>query len=776
LRRILQICIWGDSLSTVAAGCFLMSDSARVFHTPPADLSACDREPIHVPGSIQPHGMLLVLDAATLEVLQASVNVAELTGGKPFLGRPLQDVLPAIGDRMLDAIRGLPGPDQDDGHYLGPLDIGDGKTGAAFHAVGWRQADTLVLELERRGKGRTGSFEDVYPLIRAFVEELRGAETVGALCRLAAKEVRRITGFDRVLVYRFDPHWNGTVVAEDRNDVLPSYLDLRFPASDIPAQARELYRRNRVRLIADADYRPVPIEPAVNPRTGRPLDLTAANLRSVSPVHLEYMRNMGTGASMSFSVMCEGRLWGLISCHNREPRRAPFHVRAACDHIARVFSLQVVAKEREADVGHRMELRAVQIKLLGHMAEEEHFLQGLTRNADDLLSLTNAQGAAIIFGGGVTLLGRTPPEEQVRALAAWLGRRGVEDVFVTDRLAAEMPDGAALKETASGILAIGISQINPDYLIWFRPEVTQTVKWGGDPHKPVDIPPDARIHPRRSFETWKETVSLVSRPWTPGERTAAEELRTAIVNVVLRKAEELAAVSEELKRSNKELEAFSYSVSHDLRAPFRHIVGYAQLLREREGDKLSDRGRHYLESITEAAVAAGTLVDNLLSFAQMGRVALTVSDVPMNLLVQEVVRRFDLDTAGRRIEWRIGDLGSVRGDPNMLRLVLENLIGNAIKFTRGRNPAVIDIGCERRRHEVEFHVRDNGAGFDMAYVGKLFGVFQRLHHTEDFEGTGIGLANVRRIVERHGGRTWAEGAEGVGATFHFTLPLKAGVS
>jgi two-component system, chemotaxis family, sensor kinase Cph1 len=269
-----------------------------------------------------------------------------------------------------------------------------------------------------------------------------------------------------------------------------------------------------------------------------------------------------------------------------------------------------------------------------------------------------------------------------------------------------------------------------------------------------------------------------SLSWSIPEVEAAKDLRASVLGIVLRRAEELAALSEELQRSNKELEAFSYSVSHDLRAPFRHIVGYSNLLKTREGAHLSDKGRHYVDTIIEAAFSAGTLVDNLLSFSQMGRNALNRITGDMNALVEEVRRKAMRDVAeGRRIRWEIAPLGRAYADPFMLRLVIENLLSNALKYARDRPETVIAVGrLPPKDNEAVFFVRDNGVGFDMAYVDKLFGVFQRLHRVEEFEGTGIGLANVRRIVERHGGRTWAEGKLGEGATFYFTLPLRGEAS
>jgi light-regulated signal transduction histidine kinase (bacteriophytochrome) len=625
------------------------------------------------------------------------------------------------------------------------------------------------VEFER-ADGDPGTFDEVYPHVREFLDAVQGTSDVAALTALATREVRRMTGFDRALLYRFDADWNGEVIAEDRNERLPPYLGLRFPASDIPAQARELYRTNRLRLIANANYRATPIEPALNPLTGKPIDLSASVLRAVSPVHLEYMRNMGTMASLSISLMRDGQLWGLIVCHNRDPARVPYHIRTACDFVAQVLSMQLAATEASTLSDRRHQLRTVQNRLLAHMAAADHFIDGLLSHPGDLLALTRAHGAALVVGGAVHLIGETPRMRQVQDLVAWLGSQARQDMVVTDCLAKLMPGGARIKDQASGVIAVSISQLYDSYILWFRPEVIRTVSWGGDPHKRAEVDPSGlRLHPRKSFEAWAETVRLCAAPWNPAEAEAAAELRTAVVDIVLRRAEEMAGLSERLTSINKELEAFSYSVSHDLRAPFRHIVGYAQLLRKFEGEKLSERGARYIETIIESAVSAGTLVDDLLSFSQMGRASLTPVQIDMNALIADE-RRKQVFAQGRGVEWRIGDLAPARADPTMLRLVIQNLLENALKFSRDRDPAVIEVGSLNNGSETVYFVRDNGVGFDQAYVGKLFGVFQRLHRVEEFEGTGIGLANVKRIVERHGGRVWAEGELDKGATFFFALP------
>lgn len=732
----------------------------------PLDLSTCASEPIRTPGAIQPYGMVLVLERATLAVKARAIARPDVLDayGDP-LGHPIDAVLGGALAHCRPLLAALAaGTTQ----FLGAHAIG---THGVHQVVAHRVGEDVIVELEEPVAGEPGSLEDLYPAIRRFMEAIEHAATLTDLCDLAATHVRQLTGLDRVLVYRFDEDWNGAVVAENRNEVLPSYLDLRFPESDIPAQARELYRQNRVRLIANNDYQPVPLVRAAADAAEPPIDLSPVSLRSVSPVHLQYMRNMGTGASMSVSLLREGQLWGLISCHSQQPRRVPYHVRTACEFIGQILSLQITLKERALGVEQRIARRAIQVRMLARMAGDQDFMAALGRDQDSLLALTESAGAAIVHRGECILHGQCPSLAQVMQLVQWLAAQQREgDLFCTERLPSLWQASEAFAAVASGVLAISISQVHDSFVLWFRPEVVRTVRWGGDPRKEAT----GMLTPRTSFEGWKETVRRQSLPWSAVDRDAALELRAAIVDIVLRKAEELAAINEQLLRSNKELEAFSYSVSHDLRAPFRHIVGYSELLWASASERLNDSEKRFLDTIVESAQSAGTLVDDLLSFSQMGRSTMGQISMDMTALVEDVRHKLDMEYAGRSIQWQVPPLPRVQADPGMLRLVWQNLLANAIKFTRDTPHPAIEVGHQRTDSEDVFFVRDNGCGFDMRYVDKLFGVFQRLHHSDEYEVTGIGLANVHRIITRHGGRTWAEGEVGSGATFFFTIPFAAG--
>ena len=731
------------------------------------DLSACAREPIHIPGAIQPHGCLLLCRAADLVVLQASENAAALLPGATP-GAALADFLPDAATALRGWMRlGAP-----------PVLVLNGAAGG-FDLAAHLVAGDVLLEAEP-----VAQVADENLFVRLVAEASNMPPgSVEAVCQATAELIRRLAGFDRVLAYRFDAEWNGTVIAESRNERLPSYLDLRFPAGDIPPQARALYSLETVRLIADAQASPVPILPAWHPVTGAALDLSRAALRAAAPVHVEYMRNMGTRASMSVAVMVGGRLWGLLAGHAATKLVVPRPVRTACAFAAQALALRIAAVEGTAEAAERLARQALHNRLLIFLAQQDHGggPRDLLRQPSELLGLVGADGAALVQGGECHSVGLVPPEPWLLRLAAWLPAPPVvspdlpaEMPMATDSLAEQHPEAAKFADIASGMLGLRLQDRGASCLLWFRPELLRTITWGGDPSKIV-VASDAgnRLQPRASFTSWSDTVRRRSRPWSGVDIDAARDLGRALTGIILRRAEALAGLSEELTRSNRELEAFSYSVSHDLRAPFRHVVGFAQLLRERLAGQLDETSDRYLTTITEAGLAAGRLVDDLLAFSRLGRAGLAPGRVDVAHLVAEARLGFELDLAGRRIEWRVGDLPIAWGDAAMLRQVVQNLLSNAVKYSRGRDPAIIEVGAgPGAGGETVYWVRDNGIGFDMAYVGKLFGVFQRLHRAEDYEGNGIGLALVHRIVERHGGRLWAEAAPDRGATFFFALPTQ----
>lgn len=739
------------------------------------NLANCDREPIHIPGRVQPHGLLFALSEPALIVEQVSANVTQHFGvppegliGSRFLERVRAESRDALGEA-------LAAPDLRDRNPLHvPL------SGVTFDGVAHRHDGVLVLELENpRPPGDATRSVDHSRALQRAMTRLQDARTFREFCQVAAAEARAIGGFDRATVYRFDREWNGEVVGEDKRESLVALDGLHFPASDIPEQARRLYHLNPYRLIPDVGYEPVPLVPEDNPRTGRPLDLSLAVFRSVSPVHVQYLKNMDATASMSVSLMRGGRLWGLISCmHYRGPKYLSFADRAACEFLGALVSVQIAVKEDSQGVEYRHRLQAVRERLLQRMAEEPNLGRALAGDSTDLLELAAAQGAAVVSDGECVTTGRAPGSEAIQKLVAWLRVHADGDVFHTDSLTRLAPDFNALKDVASGVLAATTSRAAGHWVLWFRPEVVQTVGWGGDPYKPVGEPgPAGRLSPRRSFELWKEVVHNKSLPWQPAEVEAARLLRDAVVAVVVRRAEELTRLNTELRRSNTDLDAFAYSASHDLKEPLRGLSNYATFLLEDYAGQLDASGVDKLNTLVRLTKRMDALIESLLRFSRLGRDGSALEPVDLNDVLRGVLDALKGRLDESRVAVRVPrPLPTARCDRVQVGEVFSNLIANAAKYT-DKAERWVEVGYDEPIGRPEggpappvFYVRDNGIGIDDEHQHLIFRLFKRLHARDAFGGgTGVGLAIVKKIVEHHGGTVWVDSRPGQGSTFHFTL-------
>ncbi len=501
----------------------------------PEPLTLCDREAIRTPAGIQPHGFLLVLDDSSHRVVQMSDNAPGLLGIDNLIGEPLSSVVPEEARPLLE--QALRGTGLDDlPAQICTVEAGPAAALAWYSLIAHRHAGMLILEFEEAASHNDFNFQTVYSLAQGFVRRLQEADSIDALMSITAAEVRRLTGFNRALIYRFDEEANGLVVGESGNGVLPSYLGRWFPASDIPRQARQLYEVNRLRLVPDAAYTPVPISPALSPRTGTPLDMTHCVLRSVSPVHRAYMRNMGTAASMSVSVMRAGRLWGLISCHHSTPHHVPHEVRSACDFLAQVFALQLEAREQQEDFELRVRSKDFHAAILSSMNREESVIRGIEQAEHPLLNLVCGDGAALVIGEEVRLFGDAPTTRDVSAIAQWFAAEIRRDVHATESLPDSLRSRLERPDAACGVLAVSLSPLRRSALLWFRQETVQQIMWAGRPaaHDAEGM--------SRTFEPWTDTVHGRARAWKPAEKAAAAGLRTVLMASMLRDAEELAAL------------------------------------------------------------------------------------------------------------------------------------------------------------------------------------------------------------------------------------------
>jgi light-regulated signal transduction histidine kinase (bacteriophytochrome) len=512
----------------------------------PTDVTNCDREQIHIPGAILPHGAMLVLDRETLDVLQVAGDVTGLLGttAEALLGHCVTKIFSPeqiAGLMQLQANLSLLKPR----HLLDPqLRVAaDKPLDASLHRID----QTLILEFEAADLADRFA-ADPLAAVQEMVEGFDGAASLLALCQIAAERVRDVAKYDRVLVYRFMQDGSGWVIAESKRDDLAPFLDLHYPAADIPRQARALYVKNGLRLITQVNYEPARLVPADNPRTGKPLDMSQAVLRDVSPIHRQYLRNMGIDASMSISIISGGELWGLIACHHYTPRWLPRHLRAVCELFGSMFSYQLEGFEKHEQFSARMQSRMVLQQLMLNLAGADDYARGLTEQSPNLLDYihggdtsvagTRQGGVAVSVSGELTYLGITPDKSQIEGLVAWLNTHllGSEGVYATDCLGEVFEPAKAYADVASGLLVISVTHNPSDFIIWFRPELVGTAHWAGQPHKAIAQGPDGDIlSPRKSFDAWKETVRGRGLPWSQSDLDAARDLRTSLLDVVLRR-------------------------------------------------------------------------------------------------------------------------------------------------------------------------------------------------------------------------------------------------
>lgn len=543
--------------------------------TAPVDLTNCDREPIHILGAIQPVGFLIALTADWL-IARVSENIGDFLGQQPdeLFGRPIAEVLsPRVVHDLRNRVSMLRGADAVERLFGCRLTEAEQAYDIAVHLSDGQ----VVIEAEPG----TGEHGDATGMVRSMIARLDQAADFTTFFKEGARQVRGLIGFDRVMVYRFTHDGAGEVVAEAVKAGIGKFMGLRYPASDIPAQARELYRRNLLRTITDVNATPVAILPQRD-ATGRPLDLSLSVLRSVSPIHIEYLKNMGVQASLSISIIVDGRLWGLFACHHYSPRRPTFERRSVAELFAQMFSMRLESRERQETVEYERRARDISDQLLGAVASDETLLKDPDWLGDILTNAIPADGVGVWLGGSHAFSGVTPSLDQFRRIVRALNGTAAGRVFATDHIGSLVKDADAFASDAAGMLAIPISRAPRDYVVLFRKELIHSVRWGGDPHKPVEYGPNGpRLTPRESFAEWKELVEGKSKPFTPSEIRVAETLRATLIEVVLRLADEASA---ERQQASARQELLIAELNHRVRNILGLIRGLIRQSQPTGGD------------------------------------------------------------------------------------------------------------------------------------------------------------------------------------------------
>lgn len=706
----------------------------------PPDLTSCDLEPIHIPGSIQPYGIMLVIEPRLGRVIgYAGVK----STSDALLDQKIEDLIGWSAERIAASLpsAGI--------QVLGDVTFDNVLRDAVAYASGAH----MVVELtEKAADGRIDA---------AFLAQLDSldvrmerASTLAELSNEAAQIFQRLTGYGRVMVYRFVDNDAGVVLGESISDGLPSFMHHHFPTTDIPKQARALYVRNNVRVIADVLYEPAPIISSSSDL--RSLDLSDSTLRSVSPVHIQYLKNMGVAASASMSIVKDGRLWGLIACHHHEKRELSLDVRIACQSMATGLARLIKVREENELYRERVKLRSQEDAILTHLGPDLSLADFFSRSGKELARLLNADGFAAVQGNDLYCTGKCPDNIDVRAVAEHVRVPARLKAVATRELSKQFPPAANFTDLASGLLAVTMSTEVPTILMWFRAEQLQTVKWAGNPHKDVPHDPQAKLTPRNSFEAWAESVKGRSTDWTLAETESAARIVRLLLEA--RNNSRIRQLNAELTTTVRENEILLEQkgfllkeVNHRVQNSLSLVAAFLRMQARAAGDETRTELEDAQSRVMAVALAHRRLQqDDSVEIIDLSRYLIE--------LIEELMSSLE---PGWRDEVRL-DLAPILIDTARavsIGLVINELLTNAFKYAYGGQPGAVTVSLDQYRDSLRLIVSDRGQGMEKTVNGTGFGskvlkvLMQSLQGHLDYEDNQPGVRAIVTTAIRSTGAT-----------------------
>ena len=737
-------------------------------------LENCEDEPIHLIGTIQPIGCLLVFDLKTREISFISENCAE------YIGTSLKEVIEWSAGKCFQKISlGKTWSELETWlKHNKTFRINNLQLNVLVDIQCYLYQGYMFIELEKSGAS-TISDHDFLDQSRQFIQLVNQSENFKDFSALVADNIRGMTGYDRVMIYRFDSDFNGEVYAESKQQVLEPFLGLHYPHTDIPKQARALYKKNLIRLLVDVEKPSVPVYAKDDQHNYSNLDLGQSILRSASPVHLMYLKNMGVTATLTISIMIDQQLWGLISCHHYSARHIDYDCRLAAQLQTDFYASQIRKWQRSDEYALVQEKEHIYQAIIEDAINTKNLFKFVTQ-LSYFKGLTFSDGGAVIRNREVYLLGATPSEEQVLELHDLMKGRG-EQVFLSNTLSKQFSQAKKYSAIASGILYYCLDRDSDSAIIWFRKELAEGKKWGGRVAAKEGRTP---LTPRNSFTAWEEKVDGVSEKWKSyeiqsGLRLCAFMEREIYIKNLKKQKKEFQLLSEELKKTNEELSQFNWISSHDMKEPLRKIRMFVDQIKQEE-DLLTETHQLYFSRIDTSAERMQKLIDDLLNYAGLTKHQI-LAKINLTDLLNELINELDIEE--HNIDFDLPDLGDFELIDFQIKQLFSNLINNSIKFRKKKKLQISfqieDIDKkevksirlnEKLKYKKIIYI-DNGIGFLPKYNERIFELFQRLNDQNKYEGTGIGLAICKKIVESHKGAIKAYGNEGEGVKFDIILPV-----
>lgn len=716
------------------------------------DINKCEDEPIHLIPNVQQFGCLLVLDYKDT-IIQCSNNTIDI------LNIASQELLGTKIDKHISL-------DLKNTSGNNPIITTCNTIPILINVHEYESY--VILDIEQLSDTDWDQFQFQQYMINSL-NNLSNCNNLTDLSNNITQTTKDLFDYDRVMLYKFDEHWNGQIIAETKEEHLTSWLGINYPATDIPANARQLFLKQGVRVISNVEETNAALTPTVNCVTNSLTDISKSHFRAASPFHIEYLKNMKVSATLTCAIVNDDKLWGLIACHNYSAKSLSFQKRQACLLYSKMISNQISIKQSNFYLQKINNHSTVRLKLVENMSEKWDLIKGLTQHNVTGLNLLESDSFIIAYNDTIYNLGNTLEQTILKKLIKELEQLTKQsDYFISNNISEDINWLKTYSKDISGVMYFRISKKSNESVLWIRKEKIDTKIWGGNLDKiNIEKETNSRLSPRKSFEKWSQYVKHTAIKWEAHEVSAAKALVNDIKNIIVTKFSEVNKLNKQLRNLNQELESFSYSVSHDLRGPLRGIDGFANILKEDYFDVLDDFGKESVETIINSAEKMNSLMDDILSYSGLSKVDKIDDYHNLNNIISDVLKDNDLLKNNPKTNITINpNLPEIFGDKMMIYQLISNLITNAFKYSSKVDNPKIEIDYYNDGEKNIYFVKDNGIGFKPEYSKKIFGVFMRLTN-KDYSGTGVGLAIAQRIVYRHSGDIWAESQLNKGAKFNF---------
>lgn len=705
----------------------------------------CHEEPIHIPGYIQSFGYLIGIDAVSQTITFFSENITDIfrvENSEIFFGKKLSDFpelfQSVITSGVFESLENLTRRDNET--YFDKIFIGDKE----YHFSIFKSQNQIFLEFEaiikNAEKRITNKYDNFYII-----------DNDQEIWDQLLSTLFNVINYDRIMVYKFMEDGSGKVIAEKTNDNLESYLGLHYPESDIPRQARELYKKKRKRIFSNVHSEPVKLVS----KTLETIDLTFAASRAMSPIHGQYIKNSGASSSFSVSIIIDDKLWGLVTCQNSKPKHIDLEDRVQAGIFTVLASNAYSSFKSKKELEYRLDLSEKAAQLKSEFLKYNTLFESLVENKSEIRNMPEADGLAVVSESYVVTDGITPQRDVIQKIVNWAYQNTEETIFTSRSFLKDFGEELGLDETVGGIIIYFVEKSKNELMIWFRKEFDDHINWAGNPEKKIGVfsqNGEQRniVSPRTSFEVFKEEIKGNSKRWSSRNEIAVQSVRDVILETSHKQYITIKKLNEQLKKVNEELDSFSYTISHDLGTPLTVMKLNAQMLLKSLSDT-TDKNKHKISSIIDEIDSMAEMMNDVLQLSRAKHSEIELEKLETKQTIEKITENAKLTFNSPESMVIIKDCPSVLADKTLLHQVFLNIINNAIKYSsKQEHPKVLIEGMEDGENII-YKITDNGIGIPESEKHRMFKIFNRMDNARKFKGNGIGLSIVHRIMNRIGG-------------------------